>query len=156
MDALPPDVPSFRTALLVEAATGWVPYANDVPLTIGVGVRFLDVHELWVRGGYFPRGDDQWRGVGVGGYRVVFRPRRVVRPTIGAMVAGVSATCSHDSTGAPVCTDSPLFIFAATGGVRIEPAPWIGFSAIISFGTDSYPNPFGMVELAVTFALPLK
>ena len=72
------------------------------------------------------------------------------------MIAGVPATCSHDASGAPVCTDSPLFIFAATAGVRIEPVPWLGITATLSFGTDSYPNPFGMLELGVTLVLPFQ
>jgi hypothetical protein len=54
-----------------------------------------------------------------------------------------------------VCTKTPIFIFAATGGLRVEPLPWLGVQLTVSLGLDSYPNPFGMVELGVTFALPL-
>lgn len=54
----------------------------------------------------------------------------------------------------PSCVPPPLFIFSATGGVRFEPVPWLGFSAALLLGVDSYPNPFGMVELGVTFVLP--
>jgi hypothetical protein len=79
-----------------------------------------------------------------------------VRPTFGALFAGVPATCFHDSNGAPSCTNVPLFIFAGTAGVRFEPKPWLGVSAILSVGSDSYPNIFGMVEIGVSLVLPLR
>ncbi len=73
----------------------------------------------------------------------------------GGLFAGLPETCSHDSADNPVCTKTPIFIFAATGGLRVEPLPWLGVQLTVSLGLDSYPNPFGMVELGVTFALPL-
>ncbi len=155
MDAAPP--PTYEHAIFFDVASAWVPYANDLPIMIGAGVRFFDIHEVWIRGGYFPPvGDDRNHAFGVTGYRIVLRPHRVVRPMFGALFAGVPATCFHDAMGNPSCTNSPLFIFAGTAGVRFEPKPWLGFFAQLSVGSDSYPNIFGMVEAGVTFALPLR
>ncbi len=147
--------PNFENALFIEASTSFIPIANDVPLMISVGVRFAKLHEIWVRGGYMPTGDDIRLGFGAIGYRAVFRPHKLVRPFFGGLFAGVPETCTHDSMGQPSCTKTPIFIIAATGGVRIEPVPWFGVNASLSFGMDTYPNPFGMVELGVSFALPL-
>lgn len=142
-------------ALFAEVATGFVPFANDVPLMVGVGVRAAGVHEVWARLGYMPVGDDAGHGFGVVGYRAVLRPGRLVRTVVGGYFAGLPATCGHDDQGRPSCTPDNLFIWSATGGVRFEPHPAIGLSALLSLGVDSYPNPFGMVEIAATFALPL-
>lgn len=147
---------SGSRALLVEAAVGFVPYANDVPTMLGLGLRLASVHEVWARAGYMPTGDDRGYGFGVAGYRAVFRPARRVRPTVGGLFAALPATCGHDAAGRPSCAPDPLFILAATGGVRLEPVPWLGVTATLSLGVDSYPNPFGMVEVAVTVALPLS
>jgi len=141
-------------ALFAEGSAGFVPNASDVPVMIGVGVRFAEVHELWARIGWFTTGDDVNHALGVGGYRLVLRPHRLVRPYVGALVAGLPATCGHDSRGRPSCTGEPLFILSATGGVRFEPVPWLGLQAGLLLGADTYPNPFGMVDLAVTFAFP--
>lgn len=148
--------PTYSSAVLFETAVAFVPVANDLPLMIGAGIRFAKIHEVWARGGFIATGDDIRLGFGVSGYRVVLRPHKIVRPTFGAIFAGLPETCTHDALGAPSCTKTPLFIFALTGGVRIEPTPWLGVSAILTFGTDSYPNPFGMVELGLSFALPLS
>ena len=147
--------PTFRDALFVEASTAFIPYANDVPLMISGGVRFARIHEVWLRGGFMPTGDDVRLGFGAAGYRVVLRPGSVVRPLFGGLFAGLPETCSHDAMGDPTCQRTPIFIFAATGGVRFEPVRWLGVALSLSFGLDSYPNPFGMVELGVSFALPL-
>jgi hypothetical protein len=154
--AAPKPPPTWSEALSVELAASFVPFANDVPLMLGAAVRFMRIHEVWIRGGFMPTGDDIRLGFGVGGYRVVLRPLKIVRPTFGALIAGLPETCTHDALGQPQCTHDALFIFAATGGVRIEPKPWLGISAILTFGTDTYPNPFGMIELGVSFALPLS
>ena len=146
---------TYKDALFVEAGTAFIPYANDVPLMISGGVRFAKLHEIWIRGGFMPTGDDVRLGFGAAGYRAVLRPGRVVRPFFGGLFAGLPETCSHDSLGNPTCTRDPIFIFAATGGVRFEPLPWLGVNLSLAFGLDSYPNPFGMVELGVSFALPL-
>ena len=119
-------------------------------------MRVASIHEVWGRFGYMPNGDDVGHAFGVGGYRVVLRPGRVVRPFFGGLFAGLPATCGHDSAGRPDCTSKALFIFAATGGVRFEPVPWLGLSVGLSLGTDTYPNPFGMVEAGVTFVIPLS
>jgi hypothetical protein len=144
-----------RTAILVDVTSGFVPYANDVPIMPGAGLRVASVHEAWGRVGYMPNGDDVGHAFGVVGYRAVLRPDRVVRPFLGGLAAGLPATCGHDGAGRPDCTSKALFIFAATGGVRFEPAPWLGLSLALSLGTDTYPNPFGMVEAGVSFAIPL-
>jgi hypothetical protein len=146
---------TWRDALFVETSVAFIPYANDLAPMLGGGVRFAKIHEVWARGGYIPVGDDMGLGFGVGGYRAVLRPLRVVRPFFGGLVAGLPQTCTHDSLGHQTCTRDVLFIFAATAGVRFEPAAWFGVSASLSLGLDSYPNPFGMVELGVSFALPL-
>ena len=146
---------SYSTAVFVEAGTAFIPYANDVPLMLSGGVRFADIHEVWLRGGFMPTGDDVRLGFGAAGYRAVLRPGRVVRPFFGGLFAGLPETCSHDAMGNPACEKTPIFIFAATGGVRFEPVRWLGIALSLSFGLDSYPNPFGMVELGVSFALPL-
>jgi hypothetical protein len=145
-----------RTAVLVDVTSGFVPYANDAPIMVGAGLRFASIHEVWGRFGYMPNGDDVGHAFGVLGYRAVLRPDRVVRPFLGALSAGLPATCGHDSAGRPDCTSKSLFIFAATGGVRFEPEPWLGLSLALSLGTDTYPNPFGMVEAGVSFALPVR
>jgi hypothetical protein len=138
----------------VELTGGFVPNANDVPLMVGAGLRFAEVHELWARLGSFTTGDDVRHFFGVAGYKLVLRPRRVVRPFFGALVAGLPATCGHDADGRPSCTGEPLFILSATGGVRFELVPWLGISAALLLGADTFPNPFGMVELGVTFSYP--
>lgn len=149
------DARAQSTALVLDVTTGFVPYANDVPIMLGAGARFLRVHEVWGRFGYFPTGDDRRYAFGVVGYRAVFRPDHVVRPVVGGLVAGLPTTCTHDASGSQTCAQTPLFIFAATGGVRFEPTRWLGISAMLSLGVDSYPNPFGMVELGVSFFIPL-
>lgn len=146
---------TFSDAVFVEAGTAFIPYANDVPLMLSAGVRFARVHEVWLRGGFMPTGDDVRLGFGAAGYRFVLRPGHVVRPFFGGLFAGLPETCSHDAAGRPTCEKTPIFIFAATGGVRFEPAPWLGVALGLSFGLDSYPNPFGMVELGLSFALPV-
>ena len=148
--------PSWSTALFVEVAVAFVPVANDVPTMLGLGARFADVHELWARVGYIPTGDDVRLGFGVVGYRVALRPHKLVRPLFGGLVAALPETCTHDASGRPTCASTPLFIFAGTVGVRIEPTPWLGLSSILTLGVDSYPNPFGMIELALSFAWPLS
>lgn len=152
----PRPAPTWSSALFVELSSAWVPYANNVPLMASLGLRFADVHEVWARAGYMPVGDDAGHGFGALGYRAALRPRRVVRPLVGGLFAALPATCAHDDAGNPVCTGDPLFVLAATGGVRFEPAQWFGVSATLALGIDSYPNPFGMIELAATFALPLS
>jgi|GEM_PF-3199148 len=147
---------AWSSAVFVELSSSWVPYANDVPLMASVGLRFADVHEVWARAGYMPVGDDAGYGFGAVGYRAALRPRRAVRPLVGGLFAALPATCTHDDAGRPRCTSDPLFVLAATGGVRFEPVPWLGLSATLALGLDSYPNPFGMIELAATFALPLS
>lgn len=142
-------------AVLLEVAASFVPVANDVPLMAGIGVRANGIHEVWARVGYIPTGDDVGYGFGVVGYRAALRPGHVLRPVLGGFLAGLPASCGHDSLGRPSCAPDSLFILSATGGIRVEPVPSIGFSALLSLGVDSYPNPFGMVELATTFALPL-
>ncbi|UQA58681.1 hypothetical protein [Polyangium aurulentum] len=148
--------PTYSSAVVFDVAGGFVPYVNDVPLMAGAGFRVGGVHEIWARAGYQPTGDDAGYGFGCAGYRAALRPHSVVRPVLGGLVAGLPATCSHDSAGRRICTDTPLFILAATGGVRIEPTPWLGFSAVLSLGVDSYPMPFGMIEIGQTFVLPLS
>lgn len=145
----------YSQALFVDVTVGFVPYANDAPLMLGAGIRFAEIHELWARVGFIIGvGDDRGYTFGSAGYRIALRPGRRVRPLLGGLVAGLGATCTHDALGQPSCTPTPLFIFAATGGVRIEPVPWLGLFTVLTFGTDSYPNPFGMLELGVSFALP--
>jgi hypothetical protein len=153
--ALAREARAQSTAILVDATTGFVPYANDVPIMVGAGVRLASIHEIWGRFGYMPNGDDVGHAFGVGGYRVVLRPGKVVRPFLGGLTAGLPATCGHDGKGEPDCTSKALFIFAASGGVRFEPLPWLGVSLALSLGTDTYPNPFGMVEAGLGFAIPV-
>jgi hypothetical protein len=146
---------TYSEALFVEAGTGFIPYANDVRLMLSVGLRFAKLHEVWLRGGFMPTGDDIRLGFGAAGYRALLRPGRVVRPLFGGLFAGLPETCSHDADGQPACVKTPIFIFAATAGVRFEPVPWLGIQTTLSLGLDSYPNPFGMVELGIVFTLPL-
>ncbi len=148
--------PTYHEAIVLDVAVGFVPVANDVPLIVGGGVRFGAIHEIFARGGYMPTGDDVGYGFGVLGYRAVFRPGELVRPVVGGYVAALPATCTHDDAGDPTCDPTALFIVSATGGLRLEPVPWLGLFALLSLGVDSYPNPFGMVELGATFALPLS
>jgi len=147
---------TWSDALFLEFAASFVPYANDVPVMFGIGVRVAERHEFWGRIGYMPTGDDAGYGFGVLGYRAAFRPHRLVRPVVGALIARLPATCGHDAAGTPTCAPTTLFIFAATGGVRLEPVPWFGVAATLALGVDSFPYPFGMVEIAATFALPLS
>jgi hypothetical protein len=143
------------TAAVVDITTGFVPVANDIPIMLGAGVRFARVHEVWGRFGYFPTGDDRRFAFGVLGYRVAFRPNQIVRPVVGGLIAGLPTTCTHDANHNQNCEQTPLFIFSATAGVRFEPTPWLGISTMLSLGVDSYPNPFGMVEVGVSFFIPL-
>lgn len=145
---------SSRPELFVEGGAAFVPFAIDVPLMVGGGVRLARTHELWTRFGFMPTGDDQGRGFVCGGYRAVLRPGKLVRPVLGGLIAGLPATCFHDAMRQPSCTATPLFIFAATLGVRFEPTPWLGVASVVTLGNDSYPNPFGMMELDVTFLVP--
>ena len=151
-----PVAPAWSEALFLDVTAGFVPFANDVPVMVGAGARIARIHEVWGRFGYMTTGDDVRVAFGVAGYRLALRPDKLVRPLFGAMFAGLPATCTHDAEGRPSCTGAPLFIFAATAGVRVEPVPWLGVSSVLSLGTDTYPNPFGMVELGVSFAWPLR
>lgn len=144
----------FSGAIFAEAAIGFVPYVNDAPMTAGIGVRVAGIHEVLARIGYMPTGDDIGHAFGVAEYRVALRPGRWLRPILGGYLAGLPATCGHEK-GRPSCTPDHIFIISATVGVRLEPRPWIGFSALLSLGMDTFPNPFGMIEVATTFALPL-
>lgn len=154
-DGPSPASPRWSSTVFAELSAGYVPFANDVPLMLGIGVRASRIHEVWARLGYMPVGDDRRHAFGVIGYRAALRFGKVVRPVVGGYVAGLPATCGHDDHGRPKCSSDRLFIFAATGGVRFEPTPWIGFSALVSLGVDTYPNPFGMAELGVMVAPPL-
>ncbi|CAN5536060.1 hypothetical protein BH09MYX1_BH09MYX1_41190 [soil metagenome] len=147
---------TWSSALFVDVTTAFVPVANDVPIMLGAGVRFARYHELWIRGGYMPTGDDVRLGFGAIGYRAALRPGKVVRPIFGGLAAGLPETCTHDAARNPTCDHVPLFIVAATAGVRFEPTPWLGLFVDLALGIDSYPNPFGMVEGGVSFALPLS
>lgn len=147
---------TFEEALVLDLAVGYVPVANDVPLILGGAIRAGGIHEVFARGGYMPTGDDVSYGFVVLGYRVALLPHELLRPVLGVYAALVPATCTHDDAGNPICDPTPLGIFAAQGGVRIEPLPWLGLFALISIGVDTYPNPFGMVELGASFALPLS
>ncbi len=147
---------TWTQALLFDVTAGFVPYANDVPLMVGMGVRIAGIHEVWARAGYIPTGDDTGYAFGCGGYRAALRPHKIVRPIFGALFAGLPATCGHDDMGRPQCTPEPLFILAGTAGVRFEPVPWLGVFSVLTLGADSYPNPFGMIELGASFALPLQ
>ncbi len=142
--------------VLIELNVGFVPVANDVPIMIGAGVRFDQRHEVWARIGWFTTGDDVNHPFGVIGYREVFRPGALVRPFVGGLIADLPATCGHDAQGTPSCSAPPLYVFSANAGVRIEPCPWLGLYAALMLGIDSYPNPFGLVELGVTFFLPFS
>jgi len=152
----PASPPTWSSAVFLELAQGFVPVVNDVPLMIGGGVRLGEIHEIWARGGYFPVGADVGHGFGVVGYRAVLRPQKLARPVLGGLFAALPVACVYDDFGRPSCTSSPFFVLAAVGGVRIEPVPWLGLTAVISLGVDSYPNPFGMVEIAQTFLLPFN
>ena len=146
----------WQDALVLETASGFVPFANDVPLMLGIGIRAASVHEVWARVGYMPTGDDVGHGFGCLGYRAVLPGYGIVRPVVGGLLAALPSTCGHDAFGRPTCEPEPLFIAAATGGVRLQLQPWFGVGLHASLGVDSYPNPFGMLELASTFALPLQ
>jgi hypothetical protein len=141
-------------SIFLEVSTAFVPLANDVPIMMGGGVRFARLHEVWARAGYMPTGDDVGLRFGVAGYRVALRPTSVLRPIFGGLVAGLPKACGHDAAGTRVCEDFALFVFAATAGVRLDPTPWLGLFVEVALGIDSYPNPFGMVEGGVTFAVP--
>lgn len=145
---------SAQTSGFGEVSVGFVPNANDVPVMLGLGARFDEVHELWARFGWFTTGDDVKHPLGVVGYRFLFRAGKRVRPFLGALAAGLTETCYHDAQGRPSCTSEPLFVLSAHGGVRFEPVPWLGFSAGLLLGADTYPNPFGMVELGVSVTWP--
>lgn len=137
----------------VEFATSFVPYANDAPFMLGGGVRIANRHEIWARGGYVLTGDDRRLGFATGGYRYALRPGKLVRPVLGTLVAVIPETCGHDALGNPDCQKKPLFIFAGTAGVRFELSEGFAVAATLTLGTDSYPNPFGMIEGAFVFTL---
>jgi hypothetical protein len=142
------------TALFVDVMTGFVPYANDVAVTVGVGLRIARRHEIYARAGLIPTGDDRGHGAGTIGYRIALRPDKIVRPLFGAVVLGVPQTCGHDAWGRPDCAAPPLFVFAGTVGLRIEPTSWLGLFSVLTIGVDTFPNPFGMVEAGLNFPLP--
>jgi hypothetical protein len=154
--AEPPSERTYGTALFAEVSSGFVPYAKDVPLLFGGGVRFAHVHEVWARGGVMLTGDDRGLGLGVFGYRAALRPGRIVRPILGGFVAGLPETCGHDLQGNPSCTAKALFVFAASAGVRIEPVRWLGLFSEVALGVDTYPNPFAILQAGLTLALPLS
>lgn len=147
---------AWSPAIFLDVTTAFVPIANDVPIMLGLGVRFAKIHEVWARAGTMPTGDDVGLTFGAFGYRAALRPGKVVRPIFGGLVAGLPKACGHDANGTRVCEDFALFIFAATAGVRFEPTPWLGLFAEIALGIDSYPNPFGMVEGGVSFTIPAR
>ena len=146
---------TFRDAVFVEAFVGFSPIFNDVPLMLSVGVRIADVHEVWARAGFFANGWDVGYAIAGVGYRAALRPHRIVRPLVGVLIAGEPATCTGiTSTGHPMCSPNPLFYFAANGGLRLEPRPWLGILSTLSIGVDSIGFPFGLIDLGVSFALP--
>ena len=145
---------TWRDAVFVEALVGFSPIFNDVPLMVGLGVRIADIHEPWARAGFFANGWDVGYAIAAVGYRAALRPRRLVRPLVGAFIAGEPATCTGIANGHPVCHPTPLFYFAANGGLRLEPRPWLGFLSTLSIGIDSIGFPFGMIEVGVSLALP--
>lgn len=137
-----------------DVTTGFVPVANDFPIMIGAGLRFARIHEVWARAGSMPTGDDVGLRFGVGGYRLALRPDAIVRPIFGGLIAGLPNACGHDASGKRTCEGYPLVIFAATAGLRVEPKPWVGIFAEIALGVDSYPNPFGIVQVGISFFVP--
>lgn len=145
---------SAEHAFLVELSTGFVPVANDVPMMLSAGLRLAGAHEVWVRGGYMPTGDDAGLGFFALGYRVVLRRDRWLRPILGGLGAVLPEQCTHDAERRPTCDRIPLFVVAATAGLRIEPVRTLGFYAQVALGMDSYPNPFGMAEAGMTVVLP--
>lgn len=145
---------TYSEAVFFDAAVAFVPYVNDVLPMVGVGVRIARIHELWVRIGYFAAGDDREYGYGSGGYRVALRPGKRVRPLLGALVAAVPETSDHNAYGARINRPEPLLAVAATAGFRIEPVPWLGLGPLLALGIDSTVHPIGLVELAVSVALP--
>lgn len=146
---------SFRDAVFVEAFVGFSPIFNDVPLMLSLGVRIADIHEVWARAGLFANGWDVGYTIAAVGYRAALRPRRRVRPLVGALIAGEPATCTGISpTGHPMCSPHPLFYFAANGGLRVEPRPWLGILSTLSIGVDSIGFPFGLIDFGISLALP--
>ncbi len=151
-----PATASAEHALLVEVSTGFVPEANDVPMMLSAGLRLGGAHEAWIRGGYMPTGDDAGLGFFALGYRVVLRRDRWLRPILGGLGAALPEQCTHDAARRPTCERVPLFVVAATAGLRIEPVRTLGFYAQVALGMDSYPNPFGMAEAGMTVVLPFE
>ncbi len=149
-----PQPKEAENAFLVELSTGFVPEANDVPMMLSAGLRLAGAHEVWVRGGYMPTGDDAGLGFFALGYRVVLRRDRWLRPILGGLGAVLPEQCTHDAERRPTCDRVPLFVVAATAGLRIEPVRTLGFYAQVALGMDSYPNPFGMAEAGMTVVLP--
>ncbi len=146
---------TFRDAVFVEAFVGFSPIFNDVPLMLSIGVRIADIHEVWARAGFFANGWDVGYAIAAVGYRAALRPHRLVRPLVGFLIAGEPATCTGISpTGHPMCSSEPLFYFAANGGLRLEPRPWLGILSTLSIGVDSIGFPFGLIDFGVSFALP--
>lgn len=122
---------------------------------LSIGVRIADIHEVWARGGFFANGWDVGYTLAAVGYRAALRPRRLVRPLVGALIAGEPATCTGISpTGHPMCSRHPLFYFAANAGLRLEPRPWLGILSTLSIGVDSIGFPFGLIDFGVSLALP--
>ena len=152
--AQPPAIHTPHPTLFADVLTAFVPYANDVPVMMGGGVQVALRHEIFAHVGLFPTGDDRGYGVAEIGYRYATRPGKWLRPLFGGRIAAVPATCGHDDVGRPQCVAQGLFIFAASVGLRVEPQPWIAVSSSLSIGVDSYPNPFGMVDVGLTFPLP--
>ena len=77
-------------------------------------------------------------------------PKRRRRVAVSDFVIGIASFLQDF-----VILSLPI-LTSGTVSDSIEPVKWLGVNLSLAFGLDSYPNPFGMVELGVSFALPLN
>lgn len=120
---------TYRKAISVGLLSRWIPTGAAFGARVLGRVNF--VHEIGFEVGYVQYaafGGPRWRHVlALAGYERVFRPDRLVRPSVGASV-GAMIPVGPRCVGDFQCT-SPAGVGLVNGGVRVSITPWFSLVA---------------------------